>query len=497
MVRDKVDLPMISETKLDISFPDAQFCMKSYSKPYGLDRNSKEGGIILYLREDIPSKLINSSLIDHGKEYFLVELNIRKQKWVTIYIYNPDETMIKRYLEYISKEIESHSSKYDNFFLLGDFNSEPTKEAMKSFCQIHNFKNLLDRPSYHKNPTNPSCIDLIITNIPRSFQNSCTFETGFSDFHKMPRTVLKSSSAKQKPRVLNYCNYKFFNNTLSRDQALNELRISNLQISNKDLKHFKETFLSVVNTTAPLKNRFIRANQAPFINKEFQRAVMVRSKLRNKFHKSRSVSDKKAYNKQRNKCISLLRKTKKAYYSNLNVKDIVDNKKFLKTIKNLFSDKSNNFENTSLIENGNLLTDDFEITETFNKYFQNLLPNLDLKVPSNLLCQTPGNGDEVLAAIYEYQNHPSIKTILENCNFGFSFKTVSLTDIKKEMKSLNSNKASHSSDMPTKILKQNLDFFSPFISGYVIKSISSSTSILKLTAITQYIKKIRYTRKFV
>ena len=85
--------------------------------------------------------------------------------------------------------------------------------------------------------------------------------------------------------------------------------------------------------------------------------------------KSRSKSHKKAYNKQRNKCVSLLRKTKKAYYSNLNVQDAVDNKKFWKTIKSLFSDKSNNFENISLIENGNLLTDDFEIAETFNKYF--------------------------------------------------------------------------------------------------------------------------------
>ena len=50
-------------------------------------------------------------------------------------------------------------------------------------------------------------------------------------------------------------------------------------------------------------------------------------------------------------------------------KDVVDNKKFWKTIKSFFSDKSNNFENISLIENGNLLTDDFEIAETFNKYF--------------------------------------------------------------------------------------------------------------------------------
>ena len=213
-----------------------------------------------------------------------------------------------------------------------------------------------------------------------------------------------------------------------------------MQISDKDLKHFKETCLSVVNTIAPLKSRFIRANQAPFINKEIQRGVMVKSKLRKKFLKSRSESDKKAFNKQRNKCVSLLRKTKKAYYSNLNVKDVVDNKKFWKTIKSFFSDKSNNFENISLIENGNLLTDDFEIAETFNKYFQNLVPNLALKIPSKLLCQTPENGDEILAAIYKYQNHPSIKTILVKCNFSFSFKTVSLTDIKIKIKRLNTIK---------------------------------------------------------
>ena len=264
-----------------------------------------------------------------------------------------------------------------------------------------------------------------------------------------------------------------------------------MQINDKGLKHFKETCLSVVNTIALLKSRFIRANQAPFINKEIQLGVMVRSKLRKKFLKCRSESDKKAYNKQRSKFVSLLRKTKKAYYSDLNVKGVVDNKRFWKRMKSFFSDKSNNFENISLIENGNLLTDGIEIAETFNKYFQNLVSTLDLKVPSNLLCQTPENGDEILAAIYKYQNHPSIKTILEKCNFSFSFKTVSLTDIEKEMKSLNTNKASHSSDIPTKILKQNVDFFSPFILDYVNKSISSSTfpSILKLADIILVFKK--------
>ena len=132
MVRDKVHLLMIFERKLNSSFSNAQFYMS-----YRLDRNSKGGGIILYVREDIPSKLVNPSCTNHDIEYFLVELNLRKQKWLLICSYNPHKTRIKGYLECISKEIDSHSSKYDNFLLLGDFNSKPTEEALKHFALQH------------------------------------------------------------------------------------------------------------------------------------------------------------------------------------------------------------------------------------------------------------------------------------------------------------------------------------------------------------------------
>ena len=65
------------------------------------------------------------------------------------------------------------------------------------------------------------------------------------------------------------------------------------------------------------------------------------------------------------------------------------------------------------------------------------------------------------------------------------------------MKSLNTNKGSHSSDIPTKILKQNVDYFSPFILDYVNKPISSSifSSVLKLADIIPVYKKILDTRK--
>ena len=147
---------------------------------------------------------------------------------------------------------------------------------MKNLYEIHNFKNLSEKLTGYKNPTNSSGVNLIIINNPRSFQNFCTFETGLSNFHKMTLTLLKSTSTEQKLRVLNYLNYKFFNNALFRDHVLNKLRNSNLQISNKDLKHFKERFPTAVSTIAPLRSRVIRANQAPLINKEIQRAVIVR-----------------------------------------------------------------------------------------------------------------------------------------------------------------------------------------------------------------------------
>ena len=63
--------------------------------------------------------------------------------------------MFKRCFEYNSKEIDSHSSMYDNFLLIGNFDSEPTEETMKSFSQIHSFRSLLDKLNTTKAPPIP------------------------------------------------------------------------------------------------------------------------------------------------------------------------------------------------------------------------------------------------------------------------------------------------------------------------------------------------------
>ena len=75
---------------------------------------------------------------------------------------------------------------------MGDFNSEVIEEAMGDFCELFNLKNLVKDPTCYKNPENPSCIDLILTNRQNSFRDTIVIETGLSDFHKLTVTVLKT-----------------------------------------------------------------------------------------------------------------------------------------------------------------------------------------------------------------------------------------------------------------------------------------------------------------
>ena len=74
----------------------------------------------------------------------------------------------------------------------------------------------------------------------------------------------------------------------------------------------------------------------PFMNQNLVNAHRKLIQLRNKFLKNRSESDRVCYNKQQNFCVSLLRKTKRDYYGNLNQQDVIDNKKLSKTVKPFF-----------------------------------------------------------------------------------------------------------------------------------------------------------------
>ena len=154
---------------------------------------------MIYVREDIPSKLLNKHTFTEAIEGLFVEVNLRKTKLLFFGSYRSDHAELgvkpSDYFSQISLALDKQSS-YDKFLLAGDFNCEETNDYLEDFLFEHNSKNLVKEATCFKSVDNPSCIDLFLTNSPPSFQNTVTVTTGLSDFHRLVVTVMKTTFAK-------------------------------------------------------------------------------------------------------------------------------------------------------------------------------------------------------------------------------------------------------------------------------------------------------------
>ena len=257
-----------------------------------------------------------------------------------------------------------------------------------------------------------------------------------------------------------------------------------------------QTYLNVciraLDVCALRKTKYVRTNNSPFMNKNTSKAIMTRSRLRNKFLRKRTPENKIAYNQQRNFCVSLIRETKREYFNSLNEKLVTDNKLFWNTIKPFFSDKGATREKYTLIEEEEILDDDQKISTVFNDFFSSIVSNLNIPQYEDQNVNLD-NIDDPLEIIKEkYKNHPSIVAILDKkFDKSFSFQPVSKEEIEKEILSLRDGKAVQQSDIPTKIVRMNVDIFSELLYFEVYKTIEFSTFpfCMKLADVTPVYKK--------
>ena len=101
-------------------------------------------------------------------------------------------------------------------------------------------------------------------------------------------------------------------------------------------------------------------------------------KLRNTFLRNRSEENKESYDMQRNYCVSLLRKSKRDYYNNLNEKNICDNRKFWKIVKPLLSNKIVPNEKITLVGGKEIIKTNQANAKVLNNFFSNIIKNLEI-----------------------------------------------------------------------------------------------------------------------
>ena len=270
----------------------------------------------------------------------------------------------------------------------------------------------------------------------------------------MTVTVLKTEFVKADPIQINYRNYNNYNHL----DFSNELRskLFNDGTSNNNYNKFQNILSEVLDKHAPLKRKYLRANNSPFMTKQLRKMIMNRSRCKNAYFKNKTAENWEKYRTLRNECVKLTKKIKREYFEKLNINSVNDNKKFWNTIKPFFSDKNKKSGKIILVENNEIVMDNQMNAEIMNEYFVNITQTLDIPEVRKELPVDIEYIDPIDEIIYKYSNHPSITKInkITKLTKRFAFDKVEETQIEKEILLINAKKSAGPDAIPPKIIKE-------------------------------------------
>ena len=215
---------------------------------------------------------------------------------------------------------------------------------------------------------------------------------------------------------------------------------------------------------------------------------MKRSELETKYYKCRTLKNFRTFKRHKNFVCKLYKKERKKFYANLDVSFVNDKRKFWKNVKPFFSEKGSSGKKITLVEKSDpdnkdsdnseerIITEDEEVAETLNKFFQNAVKKLDIEENRFLLDEVEEGNDPIEMAIAKYAHHPSILTIRDKIGenaIPFSFSDITLEEVEQELSQLDPKKASTFQNIPPKHLKQVSDVCSNVLLNLINQSINN------------------------
>ena len=144
-----LDYFVLSETKIDSSFPSSQFAIDNYEIKARMDKNCNGGGLIKHVCKGIISRSLKEYETRHS-ETICSEMTISKKKWLCISICKPPEANnLNSFFEELNTSLSKACCKYENFAIMGYFNIDIKLEGngyqkLEEFCGMFNLMNLVD-----------------------------------------------------------------------------------------------------------------------------------------------------------------------------------------------------------------------------------------------------------------------------------------------------------------------------------------------------------------
>ena len=237
--------------------------------------------------------MVNTFHFSEECEITSINFNISNKKWLLLSINNPPSQNEVLFFEQVKLALNTHSTSYESFLPLGEFNMIAKNSKLQGLKDAFCLENLIKEPTCFKS-TVPTTIDLIVTNQKSLFMKSSAYESGLSDYNKLSTTILRKSITRGNPRNILYMDHKVFDQKKFEDQLRSHLA----SVKAVDYSQFHEIFLKTLDAIAPIKKKILRFNHDPLMSKALRKAILVRSKLKNKFNKNRTGENWDSYKTQ-------------------------------------------------------------------------------------------------------------------------------------------------------------------------------------------------------
>ena len=451
----------ISETWLKTNSPDI-YNISNYRMIHVDRKEGRGGGVALYINSKLKYKARKDICID-GIENVFIEIDNQSGKNIIVgTLYRPPNNSTIHFLEKLDKELDKMSQENKHIYIMGDFNidlSQSLQSTESSLNLAHhlignqnidnnnNFLNILSSYGFYPSinvatritQNSATLIDNIFTNSSDKKNNSGVFTYDITDHLPifLISSHLKANNIEKKPKKT------YRKEDLNTVSALNEdlanedwHEIMEENDVNKAYEHFINKLMYYHDKNIPLVQSKQHKNKIrnPWITRGILRSIKTRNKMYKLYISNKSEQNSKKYKTYRNNLTSIIRTSKKIYYS----KELENAEGNLNATWNTINqiinkNKPCNSTDTLVIDDKEI-TNPAEIAEAFNSFFTSIGPELASKINCNKKHFT------------DYLSKPNKNTMC--------FIPTDQHEIFEIVKSLKSKKSTGHDGISTKLLKQ-------------------------------------------
>ena len=282
------DICSFTETKLDDTFSQSSFDVPGY-KAFRNDRNCSGGGLIAYVRSNLPARRRPDLELCFPIESIVLDVVINNRKWAIIGIYRPPSMDNTLFTNLFTKGMDLITTKFDNLLVLGDLNYDlldRTKgSTLLDMCDIFDFKSIIKSATCFMKNCQPSLVDVILTNQPRLCFGALNFGCGISDWHNMIGVAVRGTAVRDQKQKTKYRSFKNFDpKEFNDDVGRIPFHAAYVFDDVDDIYWAHERLLTdIVDKHAPIKERVVKSKRPAFMNGDLRRAIYKKRMLFNKY----------------------------------------------------------------------------------------------------------------------------------------------------------------------------------------------------------------------